>query len=84
MQSLDRAPVAMRPVEACPGQQLDLAAVDLGVHAVAVVLDLVKPAITRRRLVYQAGELWLDPFWRPRRRSHGGTGAHSTISENRA
>ena len=43
MQSLDRAPVAMRPVEACPGQQLDLATVDPGVHAVTVVFDLVQP-----------------------------------------
>ena len=36
------------------GQQLDVAAVDARVHAVAVVLDLVHPAIARRRLVYQA------------------------------
>ena len=67
---LDRAPVAMRPVEACAGQQLDVAAVDARVHAVAVVLDLVQPAVARRRLVYQARELRLDPFGRPRCRSH--------------
>ena len=33
LQRLDRAVVAMRPVEACPGQQLDVAAIDAGVHA---------------------------------------------------
>ena len=60
----------MRPIQARPGQQLDVAAVDARVHAVAVVLDLVQPAVARRRLVYQARELRLDPFWRPRCRSH--------------
>ena len=69
---LDRAPVAMRPVEAGAGQQLDVAAVDARMHAVAVVLDLVQPAVARRRLVYQARELRLDPFGRPMVRSHGG------------
>ena len=73
---LDRAPVAVRPIQACPGQQLDVAAVDARMHAVAVVLDLVQPAAARRRLVYQARELRLDPFWRPRCRSHGGSEAY--------
>ena len=67
---LDRAPVAVRPVEAGTGEQLDLVAVDPGMYSVAVVLDLVKPAVARWRLVNQARELRLDPLWRPRCRSH--------------
>jgi hypothetical protein len=59
---LSSSAVAVRPVEACPGQQFDVAAVDAGVHAVAVVLDLVQPAVARRRLIYKARELRLDPF----------------------
>jgi hypothetical protein len=51
------------------GLRRDLPAVDARVHAVAVVLDFVHPAAARRRLVYQARELRLDPFWRPRCRS---------------
>ena len=35
-------------------------------HEVAVVLDLVQPSVARRRLVYQARELRLDPFRRPK------------------
>jgi len=46
---LDRAPVAVRPVQSCPGQQLDVGAVDACVHAVAVVFDLVQAGGTRRR-----------------------------------
>jgi hypothetical protein len=38
---LDRAAIAVRPVEACPSQKLDVAAVDPRMHAVAVVLDFV-------------------------------------------
>jgi hypothetical protein len=45
------ARLAVRPVEACPSQQLDVAAIDARVHAVAVVFDLVQPAAARRRLV---------------------------------
>ena len=52
LQRLDRASVAVRPVEASPGQQLDIPAVDARMHAVAVVLDLVQPATASRRLVY--------------------------------
>ena len=58
-----------RPIEACPSQQLDVAAVDARVHAVAVVLDLVQPAITRRRIVYHARELRHGPLGRLRRHS---------------
>ena len=54
---IDRAAVAVRPVEASPRQELDVAAVDARMHAVAVILDLVQPAAARGRLVYQAREL---------------------------
>jgi hypothetical protein len=67
---LDRPLVAMRPIEARPSQQLDVAAIDAGVHAVAVVLDLVQQAAARWCLVYHARELRLDPHRRPRSRSH--------------
>ena len=63
LQRLHRASVAMGPIEACPSQQLGLTAVDPGMHAVAVVLDLVDPVLARRRHVYQARELRLDPLW---------------------
>jgi hypothetical protein len=38
---LDRASVAVRPVKTRSGEQFDLAAVNPGVHPVAVVFDLV-------------------------------------------
>ena len=53
-QRLDPAPVAVRPVETGPRQQLDLAAIDPRLHAVAVLFNLVQPFAARRRLVYQA------------------------------
>jgi hypothetical protein len=40
--------------------------VDSGVHAIAVIFDLVDPFLARRRLVHQARELRLDPLRRPR------------------
>ena len=52
----------MEPVQACARQQLDLAAFDAGVHALAVVLNLMQPVVARWRLVYQARELRLDPL----------------------
>ena len=67
---LDRSLVAMRPIEACARQQRGLAAVDPGVHAVAVVLDLMQPAVARRRFVDEARELRLDPLGRLRCCSH--------------
>ena len=70
LKGLDRATVPVRPVEPRARQQLRLAAVDSGVHAVAVELDLVQPAVTGRRLVYEARELRLDPLRWPRCRSH--------------
>src|SRR4051794_12781111 len=44
-QRLNRAAVSMRPVQAGSGEQLDVAALDARMHAVAVVLDLVQPAL---------------------------------------
>src|SRR5262249_34260167 len=58
----DRAGIATRPVEAGAGQQLDLPAIQPGVHAIAVVLDLVQPIIARWRFVRDTGELRLDPL----------------------
>ena len=73
-QRLDRSPIATRPVQAGAGQQPDLAAVDAGVHAVAVVLDLVQPFLARRRFVDEARELRLDPFRRTQCRCQDGNG----------
>jgi hypothetical protein len=43
-----------------------VAAVDARMHAVAVVLDLMQPAMPRRRFLNKACELRLDLFGRPR------------------
>ena len=53
----------MSPVQAGARQQLDFAVVETGVHAIAVVLYLMQPLRTLRRLVYQRAKLWLDPPW---------------------
>ena len=74
----DRPAVPVRPVQPRARQQLRLAAVDSGVHPVAVELDLVQPAVTRRRFVDEARELRLDPLRRPRCCSHECTGAYET------
>jgi len=58
------------------GYQADVRSLMKRMHAVAVVLDLVQPAVPRRRLVYQARELRLDPFRRPSCRSHAANGVH--------
>ena len=39
-----------KTVQAGARQQLDFPAIDTGMHAIAVVLDLVQPAIARRRV----------------------------------
>ena len=65
----DGALIAMRPVESGAGEQLDVATVDPRVHSVPVVLDLVHPGGTGRRLIDEARELRLDPLQRVRRRS---------------
>src|SRR5262249_40475339 len=44
----DCARIATRPVEARAGQQLDLPTIHAGVHAAAVVLDLVQPIVAGR------------------------------------
>jgi hypothetical protein len=73
-QRRDRSSISMGPSQAGARRQLDLVAVDPRMHAVAIVLDLVQSA--RRRRLYQARELRLDPFGRPRCRSHEATAAH--------
>src|SRR5215471_2823834 len=62
------------------GQQLDLPAIQLGVHAIAVVLDLVQPIVAGQGLVNGARRLRLDPFRRPIGLSHESycSTAHST------
>jgi len=62
-QGFDGALTSMRPIQAGSGEQLDLGPIDPRVHAVAVVLDLVQPLFARRRFVYEARELRLDPRW---------------------
>jgi len=52
------------PLDSARVSSLMFAAVNAGAHAVAVVLDLVQPAIARRRLIDQPRELRLDPFGR--------------------
>jgi len=53
-------PEAGRPIQAGPGQQPDLTALDPGGGAVAVELDLVEPALAFGRLVDEGGELRRD------------------------
>src|ERR1700727_3912304 len=55
--------IAVAPVEAGAGQQSDVAAIDAGMHAIAIVLDLVDPAGTVRRFVRESRQLRLDPSW---------------------
>jgi hypothetical protein len=62
----------MGPIEPGSCKELDVLAVDARVHAIAVVLDLMYPAVARRRFVDEACQLRLDPFWRPRIGSHDG------------
>jgi hypothetical protein len=63
------------------GQQLYRAAIEAGVHAVAVELDLVQPLVAFRRRVDELGQLRRDPLrqgrrvWTPRYRPrHAGGG----------
>ncbi len=78
----DRRLIAMAPVEAGAGQQPDVAAFDAGVHAIAVVLDLVKPVRAVRCLVDEPRELRLDPSGRGLERGSLGqfrAPRHSTV-----
>ena len=59
--------VFMRPVEAGAGQQPDRAAVEPGMHPVAVEFDFVQPLGPVWRLVDQFGELRFDPGGQRRR-----------------
>jgi len=52
------------PVQARARQQLSSAAVQAGVHAISVVLDLVQPFRALRRRGHQLAKLWLDPLWK--------------------
>ena len=49
--------VLVRPIEPGAGQQFRCAAIDPGVHAVAVVFDFVQPLVAVRRYFDQLGEL---------------------------
>ena len=49
------------PVEPGAGQQVDIATIEPGVHAIAVVLELVRPLIAVRSFRDQPRELRLDP-----------------------
>ena len=53
----------MRPVEAGARQQRDPAVVEAGVHAIAIVLDLMQPVWALRRCLYLFAKLGLDPLW---------------------
>jgi hypothetical protein len=52
----------MRPVESGAGEELYRAAVETGMHAVAVEFDFVQPLIAFRRGVDQLGKLRRDPL----------------------
>jgi hypothetical protein len=54
----------MRPVEARAGQQLGPAAVQAGMHAISVVLDLMQPFRALRRHVHLFAQLWFNPIWK--------------------
>ena len=60
-QRLDGGAIAVGPVEAGAREQRGLAPVQAGMHAIAVVLDLVQPAFACWSFVHEAGELRLDP-----------------------
>ena len=55
-------PEAVRPVQALAGQELHLAAVDPGLQAIAVKLDLVEPARTARGGIGEGSERGLDEY----------------------
>jgi hypothetical protein len=55
----------VRPVQAGAGQQLGFTLVEAGVHAVAIVLDLVQPLGPVWRLGYQRAKLGFNPLWQP-------------------
>jgi hypothetical protein len=60
--------IFVRPVEPAARQQLDGAAVEPRMHAVAVIFDFVQPAVAVRRRVDQLRELRRDPLRQTGRR----------------
>src|SRR5438093_12931998 len=56
--------VLVCPVEAGARQQREPATVQAGVHAMAIVLDLMQPYRALRRRLYQFAKLWLNPTWK--------------------
>jgi hypothetical protein len=77
--------VFLGPVEPSAGQQLYRAAIEAGVHAVAVELDLVQPLVAFRRRVDELGQLRRDPLrqgrrvWTPRYRPHHAGGGNGLL-----
>ena len=62
----------MRPIEARARQQLGPAAVQAGVHAISVVLDLMQPFQALGRRVHHFATLRLAPLWKAAVRSRNG------------
>ena len=56
--------VLVRPVQARVRQQLGPTAVQAGVHAISVVLDLIQPFQALGRRVHHFSTLRLAPFWK--------------------
>jgi len=54
--AVDDRPEARRPVEAVADEAARSAAVDDDLHPIAVMLDLVDPAVARRRLLDEGRE----------------------------
>ena len=57
----------MRPVEPGACQQPDRAAVEPGMHPVAIVFDFVQPFRSIGRLIDEFGKLRFHPSWQRRR-----------------
>ena len=53
--------IFVRPVEPGAGQQPDLGAIDPGVHAISIALELVRPILAAWDFLHQLTELGLDP-----------------------
>lgn len=73
-ESLRNAGKALRPVEPLPAEQLYAAVLEVSLQAVAVVLDLVQPAGTRRRRLRRRREAGLDVARHRRRLRFGDLG----------
>ena len=73
---LDHPPIGSRPVIAVAGEGADLAAIDDDQGAIAVILDLVNPALPGRRLRDEGREFGLDEA----ETGFGGTAGHILIN----